>query len=341
MAQRRVIAGHAESRDRALVPDPYSQHPQLPRVAGGGEPAYGALPLPERGGQTRTAPHTGAAGIAAAEHTQPRDGPGRLCVTGPVDDRAERTVDLTEHRRPRRIPCHRTDTLGQRPCREGRHSPSMPDRVVPALAGVTVPLSPAATGKHRRDGRATPTAQCAPDYPLCAATTADSSHLRPAQFDDMHRLIGQAERRTGLASAPARDGTGAGYQGVRRRPLRDRHLLPGRRPTWPAVLVDRPARVAVDGHGPGDVKPHGPRDRHRSRRAGRQAFPPGRPGDPRRAPGHPHRGQRPPVFRARRWRRPGSGGGETEPQPEAAQPREEPQCRSAGSGGDEPDGYDG
>src|ERR1019366_6291552 len=38
---------------------------------------------------------------------------------------------------------------------------------------------------------------------------------------------------------------------------------------------------------------------------------------------------------------PGSGRGETEPQPELAQYREEPQCRSAGSGGDEPDGYDG
>ena len=40
MAQRRVIAGHAtpaESRERALVPDPYSQQPQLPRVAGGGD----------------------------------------------------------------------------------------------------------------------------------------------------------------------------------------------------------------------------------------------------------------------------------------------------------------
>jgi hypothetical protein len=156
MAQRRVIAGHAtpaESRDRALVPDPYSQHPQLPRVAGGGEPAYGALPLPERGGQARTARH---AGVAAAERTQePRDGPRRLCVIGPADDWAERTVDVTEHRRPRRIPRQRTDTLGQRLYGEGGHSPSMPDRV-PALAGVTVPLGPTAADKHRRDERATP-----------------------------------------------------------------------------------------------------------------------------------------------------------------------------------------
>jgi hypothetical protein len=159
MAQRRVIAGHAapaESRERALVPDPYSQHPELPRVAGGGEPAHGASPLPERGAQARTARHAGDAGVAAAERTQePRNGPARLRVIGPVDDRAERTVDVTEHRRPRRISRQRTNTLGQRLYGKGGHTPSMPDRV-PALAGVTVPLGPTAASKHRRDGRATP-----------------------------------------------------------------------------------------------------------------------------------------------------------------------------------------
>ena len=48
----RVLAGHptpAEGRERAVVLDPYSQHPQLPRIAGGGGPAYGALPFLKRG----------------------------------------------------------------------------------------------------------------------------------------------------------------------------------------------------------------------------------------------------------------------------------------------------
>jgi hypothetical protein len=169
MGQQSVIAGHtppAESRDRAVVPDPYSQHPQLPPVPGG-EPAYRASPLPERGGQARTAREAGDAGVAAAERTrEPRVGPGRLCVIGPVDDRGERTIDVTQHRRARRTTRRHTQTLGQRLYGEEGHPPSMPARVVPALAGVTIPLGPTATGKNRPDRRAAPTAECAPDYPL-------------------------------------------------------------------------------------------------------------------------------------------------------------------------------
>lgn len=50
--KHRVLVTHptpAEGRERAVVLDPYLQQSQLPRIADGGEQAYGTLPFLKRG----------------------------------------------------------------------------------------------------------------------------------------------------------------------------------------------------------------------------------------------------------------------------------------------------
>src|SRR4051794_21801127 len=73
------------------------------------------------GGPTR---YAGNAHVAPAElGQQPRDVLGNAGIAGPLDDRSQRPVDVTEHRRARRIPRQRMESLGELVVRDnGLHS---------------------------------------------------------------------------------------------------------------------------------------------------------------------------------------------------------------------------
>ena len=75
-----------------------------------------------------------------------------------------------------------------------------------------------------------------------AKVSAGQPSRRRSELDLTRRNVGPVWRQYLRAMGP-----GAGYRCVRRRPVRDRHLLPGRRPVRPGALVDRPADIAVDG----------------------------------------------------------------------------------------------
>ena len=71
-----------------------------------------------------------------------------LSPSGDVRYILHRTVDVTEHRRPRRIPSQRTSTLGQRLYREEGHSTRMLRRML-ARSETDWPATDRRTGSHR------------------------------------------------------------------------------------------------------------------------------------------------------------------------------------------------
>jgi len=81
-----------------------------------------------------------------------------------------------------------------------------------------------------------------------AKAAAARSSRRRSELDLTKPNVGPVWRQYLRAMGP-----GLVTGGVRRRPVRDRHLLPGRRPVRPGVLVDRPADIAINDRGPGDL----------------------------------------------------------------------------------------
>ena len=81
-----------------------------------------------------------------------------------------------------------------------------------------------------------------------AKARAARSSRRRSELDLTKRNVGPAWRQYLRAMGP-----GLGYRGVRRRPVRDRHLPQAGAQYGPGVLVDGAADVAVDGRGPGEL----------------------------------------------------------------------------------------
>jgi hypothetical protein len=130
-----------------------------------------------------------------------------------------------------------------------------------------------------------------PEEGAGSSSTTDAvthSPARPSEFDLTEASTGRVWRQYLRATGPglvtgASDDDPSGIATYSQAGDRD-----GLSFLW-AALLTLPLMAAVQEI----CDPHGACDRHRARRAGRQAIPPGRSSDPRSAPRRPHSGERP------------------------------------------------